>query len=112
MVGASDANRLRARRKELSDQLEAIDRALAALSGPTDVPTANEVVPTKLKPPRPQSDDHKHAAKEGRRKARHAKEAAAGRAREMLDAQPALASSCADGQHPRLVKKTKLGDQR
>ena len=108
MVGLSDANRLRAKRKELSDQLDAIDRALAALSGPDSPSTTTEILPTKIKPPRTQSDDHRHAAKEGRRKARHAKEAAAGRARELLAPRRRLApASGSDGHHPRLVKHTR-----
>ena len=122
MVSLSDANRLRAKRKELSDQLDAVDRALAALSGPGSAATtsragnsqeaagqtASEVLPTKLKPPRTQSDEHRHASKESRRKARHSKEAAAGRAREMPDPRPGLApASSADARRPRLVKQTR-----
>lgn len=122
MVNLNDAvNLLRAKRKELSDQLDAVDKALAALGGPgiasqrpeqnPPVPvaeTASEVVPTRLKSRRKLSDEHRHALKEGRRKARHAKEAAAGRAREILDPRPGLApASRNDGRHPRLVKQTR-----
>jgi hypothetical protein len=123
MVNLSDAvSLLRAKRKELSDQLDAVDKALAALGGPgiasTKRPegkppeaageTASEVLPTRLKPPRALSDEHRHALKEGRRKARHSKEAAAGRAREISDPRPGLApASSADGRRPRLVKQTR-----
>jgi hypothetical protein len=122
MVNLSDAvSLLRAKRKELSDQLDAVDKALAALgpgisstTRPEGNPqaaageTASEVLPTRLKPPRALSDEHRHALKEGRRKARHSKEAAAGRAREMPDPRPGLApASSADGQRPRLVKQTR-----
>jgi hypothetical protein len=123
MVNLGDAvSLLRAQRKELSDQLDAVDKALAALAEPRGVPetspegnpqeatgeTATEVLPTRLKPPKTLSDEHRHALKEGRRKARHLKEVAAGRAREMSDPRPGLASaSSADGRRPRLVKQTK-----
>jgi hypothetical protein len=123
MVNLSDAvSLLRTKRKELSDQLDAVDKALAVLGGP-GVPsatraecnpqeiagaTAGEVLPTRLKSPRALSDEHRHALKEGRRKARHSKEAAAGRAREMPDPRPGLApASSADDRRPRLVKQTR-----
>jgi len=124
MVNLSDAVRLlRAQRKELSDQLDAVDKALAALGEPRSVPrlgssegnsegapgeTVTEVLPTKLKPPRKLSDEHRHALKEGRRKARNSKDVAAGRARDIPDPRPGLASaSSADDRRPRLVKQAK-----
>jgi len=123
MVDLKDAvSLLRAKRKELMDQLDAVDKALSVLSGvagtvtmapEADPPQAPErtpttVLPTRLNPRRTLSDEHKHALKEGRRKARHSKDAAAGLAREMIDASPGLASaSRARGQSPRLVKRTK-----
>ncbi len=85
MVNLSDAVKLlRAQRKELSDQLDAVDKALAALGEPRGVTrtgsegnsqvaareTVTEVLPTRLKPSRKLSDEHRHALKEGRRKAR------------------------------------------
>lgn len=110
---ATDAlSRLREKRQDLLAQLAAVDQALAALPpvpASPDTPQAmsdESVVPTKLKPAKTLSDDHKHALKEGRRKARHAKDAAAGVAREMADPVPGLAPSSADGGHPRLVKRT------
>jgi len=118
MVNLSDAvSLLQAKRKELSDQLNAVDKALAALGGPgitsagrnlqeEVAETANEVLPTRLKSPRALSDEHRHALKEGRRKARHSKEAAAGRARETPDPRPGLAPA-ADGRRPRLVKQSR-----
>ena len=123
MVNLSDAVRLlRAQRQELSDQLDAVDKALAALGEPRGVPgtgsegnpegsageTVTEVIPTRLKSPRKLSDEHRHALKEGRRRARNSKEVAAGRAREMSDPRPGLASaSSANDRHPRLVKQGK-----
>ena len=122
MVNLSDAvSLLRARRKELLDQLDAVDKALAAVGARaaattgseknpqvTEGDTAGEVLPTRLKPPRRLSDEHRHALKEGRRKAHHSREAAAGRAREMPDPRPGLApASGGDGRGPRLVKQTK-----
>ena len=121
MVNLSDAVRLlRAQRKELSDQLDAVDKALAALGEPRDAPrTGSEgnpqgaagetmiaVLPTRLKPPRTLSEEHRHALREGRRKARHSQDVAAGRAREMSDRHPGVAlGSSADERHPRLVKQ-------
>jgi hypothetical protein len=121
MVNLGDAVRLlRAQRKELSDQLDAVDNALAALGEPRGVPrtgsegnsqvaareTVTEVLPTRLKPSRTLSDEHRHALKEGRRKARHSKDVAAGRAREMSDPRPGLAvASSTDDRRPRLVKQ-------
>lgn len=128
MVDLKDAvSLLRAKRKELMDQLDAVDKALAVLSGVAGTVTVspkrvspeanppeasevepNEVVPTRLNSPRTLSDEHRHALKEGRRKARHSKDAAAGLAREMTDPSPGLASaSHARSQPPRLVKRTK-----
>ena len=134
MVDLKDAvSLLRAKRKELMDQLDAVDKALSVLSGvagtvavlpesavspervaPEAIPPEasavqpNEVLPTRLNSPRTLSDEHRHALKEGRRKARHSKDAAAGLAREMTDLSPGLASgSRARSQPPRLVKGTK-----
>jgi hypothetical protein len=121
MVNLSDAVRLlRAQRKVLSDQLDAVDKALAALGEPRGVPTTGsegssqvaaretvtEVLPTRLRPPKKLSDEHRHALKEGRRKARHSKEVAAGRARDISDPRPGLAlASSTDDRRPRLVKQ-------
>ena len=123
MVNLNDAlSLLRATRKELLDQLEAVDKALAALEGTTvtlpPMPEGNpqeavsepasQIIPTRLKPPRALSDEHKHALNEGRRKARRSKDAAAGHAREMPDPFPGLAAaSSADSRRPRLVKRTR-----
>lgn len=123
MIDLHDAvSVLKAKRKELADQLDAVDKALAALAGfagdgsatPGKNPAATTetdpriVLPTRLTPRRTLSDDHKHAMKEGRRKARHSKAAAAGLARELSDQAPALApASSADGRQPRLVKRTR-----
>jgi len=113
---------LRAKRQELLDQLDAVDKALAALSGIGDAVTLppgrnpqeppetpdGTVTPTRLKARRILSDAHKHALSEGRRKARHAKDAAAGLARELPEPAVGLApASSAEGRQPRLVKRTK-----
>jgi hypothetical protein len=122
MIDLNDAvTLLQAKRKELADQLDAVDKALAALRG-VDVPgpaapvaklatppaetTPSVVLPTKLKPRRTLTDEHKHALSEGRRKAHHSKAAAKGLAREPIEQAPALAST-GDGRQPRLVKRTK-----
>ena len=120
MIDLNDAvTLLQAKRKELADQLDAVDKALAALSsvdgaGPAAVAkpatpaetTPSVVLPTKLKPRRTLTDEHKHALSEGRRKAHHSKAAAKGLAREPIEQAPALAST-GDGRQPRLVKRTK-----
>jgi hypothetical protein len=113
---------LKVKRKELAEQLDAVDKALAVLTGRADdgsaAPEKNRAatterdpsvaLPTRLKPRRTLSDEHKHALSEGRRKARHSKAAAAGHARELSDQAPALApASSADGRQPRLVKRTR-----
>jgi hypothetical protein len=122
MADLNDAVRLlQAKRKELADELDAVDKALAALRGvggagsaprgetpATPRETAPSVVlPTKLKPRRTLSDEHKRSLSEGRRKAHHSKAAAAGLARELIDHAPALAASSGDGRQPRLVKRTR-----
>src|SRR3954454_2271897 len=112
MIDLNDAVRLlQAKRKELGDQLAAVDKALAALSGlgaaVTTTPRRNPeettekapttVLLTRLKPRRTLSEEHKHALNEGRRKARHAKDVAAGVARAMTDPPSGMApASSAD----------------
>jgi hypothetical protein len=123
MIDLNDAvSLLQAKRKELVDQLNAVDRALAALSSVAGAvtmapeenpPQATEkerapdtVLPIRLKPRRTLSEDHRHALNEGRREARHSKDAAAGLAREMTDDPSGLAgASAAHGRQPRLVKR-------
>ena len=123
MVNLNDAvGLLRAKRQELLAQLDAVDKALAALSRLGVAVTATSegnpqqateeaaigVLPIRLKPPRALSDEHKHALNEGRRKARHSKDAAAGFAREIPDPSHGLAPvSGPDGRRPRLVKRTR-----
>jgi len=99
----NEVNLLRAKREELLDQLKAVDKALAALGG-----SGGAIQPTRLKAPRTLSEDHKHALNEGRRKARHGKDAAAGFARELPELSPGLTpASSAAGRQPRLVKRRK-----
>jgi hypothetical protein len=111
---------LEEQRRAVLDQLEAIDKAIAALRGapsaeveqveaqPPPVPsgTGAPVVPRVVKPKRVLGESHKQALTEGRRKARKAREAAAGLAREMPDESfvPALGAR-GESQPPRLVKK-------
>ena len=114
---------LRTTRQQLVEQLLAVDKAIAALEStqpaevepptvddappPEDIATVDEPVAlTILKPKRTLADSHREAMATGRRKARDAKEVAAGLAREMPDDTfvPAL-SSRGGNQPPRLVKK-------
>jgi hypothetical protein len=101
---------LRAKREALLDKLDAVNRALAELaSAGITVTNAQEpqteepatIVPTRVMPRRVLSDEHRHALTEGRRKARHSKDVAAGRAREALDPAPASTAT----EVPRLVKR-------
>ena len=81
-------------------ELEAIDKAIAALNAPSaqvdrvdEQPQTPEVspgtvapiVPRVVKPRRVLGESHKQALTEGRRKARKARDTAAGLAREMPD---------------------------
>jgi hypothetical protein len=120
------ASVLRTRREALRGQLDAVDRALAAPTAAGIIhPNAQElhtakpaeeatssVVPTRVKPRRVLSDEHRHALAEGRRKARHAKDAAAGRARETFDPAPGLAPASTATDLPRLVKRHTPGSGR
>jgi len=106
---------LLATRGALLDQIDAIDRAVAALRGET-LPTATqarpsvvsplEVVVQKVRPRRVLSDEHKHKLAEGRRKAREAQGMVSGEVRESVGDSfvPALAVTV--DETPRLVKRT------
>ena len=111
---------LQATRNELVKELDAVDRAIAALSeaeggiAETDEDKAAEaveraprdLVATTVKPKRVMSDAHRQAIIAGRRKGREAKEVAAGRAREMPAEGfvPAIATG-KGSDAPRLVKR-------
>ncbi len=113
---------LELKRQELLQELDAVDQAIAALRSapardtpgeqdgsrqPAEVPAgAGELIPTRVRARRVLGEAHKQALTMGRRKARQAKDAAAGHAREMPDDSfvPALAARGTD-QLPRLVKK-------
>ena len=109
---------LEGQRRELLDQLDAIDRAIAALGNvgteaaapppiAADVPAegAEEMLPTRVKAKRVLSDSHKQALIAGKRKAREAHDVARGIARAMPDDGfvPAIGTR-GDGQVPRLIK--------
>ena len=110
---------LKEHRQELQRQLDALDKTIAALAGaspPVDTPlaepdtptgpAASAVLSTRVKPRRVQSDSHKEAITAGKRRARAAREAAKGLAREMPDDSfvPAIRSR-GDSQSPRLVQR-------
>jgi hypothetical protein len=108
-------------RRELLDQLAAVDRAIAALGGggteaaaarpvAADVPpedSAGVVRPRQIKTRRMLSDSHKQALIAGRRRAREARDVATGLAREMPDDGfvPAIGTRKGERQPPRLVKR-------
>ena len=110
---------LEGQRRELVDQLAAVDKAIAALNGtaaaggdarpaqPDSIqdPPATKL-PRRVKQKRVLSDAHKQAMIAGRRKAREAHDVAKGLAREMPDEGfvPAIGVR-GDPQVPRLIKK-------
>jgi hypothetical protein len=100
---------LEEQRRQLLDQLAAVDKAIAALSSAEQVApeedVATPVVPRRVKSKRVLTDEHKEALNAGRRKARTAREAAKGLAREMPDEGfvPAIGTR-RDNHVPRLVK--------
>jgi hypothetical protein len=94
---------LRAKREDLLHQLDAVDKALAALTrAEITVASTPLVAPTRVAPRRVQTDEHRQASIEGRRKAHHSREAAAGRVREALEVSPKPAAAT---RLPRLVKR-------
>jgi hypothetical protein len=110
---------LQAQRRELIEQLDAVDRAIAALTSAADATETDEgktakavneapgdLVARTVKPKRVLSEAHKQAIIAGRRKGRAAKEVAAGRAREMPEEGfvPAIAAGTGSDA-PRLVKR-------
>lgn len=111
---------LERQRRELVDQLAAVDKAIAALNGTAaaggdarraqpDIPTENPpatTLPRRVKPKRVLSDAHKQAMIAGRRKARDTHDVATGLAREMPDEDfvPAIGVR-GERQEPRLITK-------
>ena len=107
-------------RQELADQLNAVDRAIAALSSARtpvtktrpaepDVRaelTVSAALPRPVEPRRVLSDAHKEAISAGKRRARAARDVAKGLARELPDDSfvPAIRTR-GDSQLPRLVKR-------
>ena len=111
---------LEEQRRELLGRLDAVDTAIAALNtvetavaetrpAEPDVPTektATAVLPRRVKPSRVLSDSHRQALIVGKRKAREAKDATKGLARETPDDsfRPAIGTR-GDHQSPRLVRR-------
>ena len=113
---------LEEKRRELVDQLDAVDKAITALNGAgspgaapetqpaePDVPaqlTVSAAVPKSVKPRRVLSDTHKEAISAGKRRARAAIDVGKGLAREMPDDSfvPAIGTR-GDSLSPRLVKQ-------
>lgn len=119
-----EMNRIRSmlekQRQELADQLNAVDRAIAALNsartpGTETRPaepdvraelTVSTVLPTPVEPRRGLSDAHKEAISAGKRRARAAKDVAKGLAREVPDDSfvPAIRTR-GNSPSPRLMKR-------
>ena len=119
-----EMNRIRSlleeKRQELADQLDAVDRAIAALSSARTPVTetrpaepdvraelsVSAVLPKLVEPRRVLSDAHKAAISAGKRRARAAKDAAKGLAREVPDDSyvPTIRTQ-GNRQSPRLVKR-------
>ena len=114
-------NMLAEKRRELAEQLDAIDRAIAALNS-TAIPVAetrpveqnvasehaaSSVLPRTVKARRMLSAAHREAISAGKRRARAARDAAKGLVREMPDESfvPAIKTQ-GRSQEPRLVKRT------
>ncbi|OFW14455.1 MAG: hypothetical protein A3F70_07270 [Acidobacteria bacterium RIFCSPLOWO2_12_FULL_67_14] len=110
---------LQQQRRALMDQLAAVDRALSALGGkgapvaaaesiddPGAESVSDDLRPTHVKARRTQTDAHKHAISAGKRRARHARDAAKGLVREVHDDDfmPAVGRR-GDDSAPRLVKR-------
>lgn len=111
---------LHAKREMLLEELRAVDRAIAALATedstvanalpepPTEATAdeaTNRVVPVRVRSPRVVTAEHRQALNEGARKARHTRDAAAGRAREPLGPTSGLATPSTATPVPRLVKR-------
>ncbi|OFW35913.1 MAG: hypothetical protein A3F70_17180 [Acidobacteria bacterium RIFCSPLOWO2_12_FULL_67_14] len=112
---------LQAQRRALRDQLAAVDKAIAALGGrgagtpaaeadslddQEAEPVPGDVRPTQIKSRRTQTDAHKRAISAGKRRARHARDAAKGLVREVHadDFVPAVGRR-GDDSAPRLVRR-------
>ena len=110
---------LQEQRRALQDQLDAVDRAIAALDGagpvvddadaPGDLPagdTPGAIQPRQVRARRTQTDSHKHAVAVGKRRARNKRDAAKGLAREVHDDGfvPAIGVR-GGGVAPRLVRR-------
>jgi hypothetical protein len=99
-------------REELVNQIDAVDRALMVLRGEARQPVATSAAEQspgpevqRVRPRRVLSEEHKQALVERRRRAKLAKEVAAGRAREPVDM---AAIGVPASEVPRLVKRREL----
>lgn len=119
-----DTNQIRSlleeKRRELADQLDAVDRAITALNRAgtpvveprppePDVPAEQTASTGRTKPVKPRrvlSEAHKDAVSAGKRRARAARDAAKGLVREMPDDSfvPAIKTR-GESPTPRLVKR-------
>lgn len=98
---------LQEQRRALVEQLEAVDKAIAALHAADAVDDDDDdPAATQVKARRTQTDSHKHAIAVGKRNARNSRDAAKGLMREIQgdDFIPAIGSR-GDQNAPRLVKK-------
>jgi hypothetical protein len=97
---------LQGQRRVLVEQLEAVDKAIAALHVADAIDDVPEPAAQYVKARRTQTASHKHAIAVGKRNARNARDAAKGLMREIQgdDFVPAIGARGAPGA-PRLVKK-------
>ena len=99
---------LQEQRRALVEQLEAVDKAIAALHA-ADAIDDDDAEPTTehVKARRTQTDTHKHAIAIGKRNARNARDASKGLMRDIQgdDFVPAIGARSGDRDAPRLVKK-------
>ena len=99
---------LQEQRRALVEQLEAVDKAIAALHAADAVDDDDEdPAATQVKARRTQTDSHKHAIAVGKRNARNSRDAAKGLMRDIQgdDFVPAINARSGDQDAPRLVKK-------
>ncbi len=99
------AELLQEQRRALVEQLEAVDKAIAALHAADAVDDDDDPAATQVKARRTQTDSHKHAIAVGKRNARNSRDAAKGLMRE-IQGEDFITAICSRGEQnaPRLVK--------